>query len=79
KFNPRSYFGKQIKIEEKSPDEILPEIILGVEPKNYYFDVTPAKYISKIISELGIYTPTRFVNEIIKKLPLDWFEKYLKD
>jgi len=54
--------GSEIVIEERSPDEvtciggvrIAPE---GVEVLNPSFDVTPAKYITAIITEEGILTP----------------------
>ena len=54
--------GDQIEIEERSSDEvtefrgvqIAPE---GVEAFNPGFDVTPAKYVSAIITEAGIARP----------------------
>ena len=54
--------GDQIEIEERSSDEvtefrgvqIAPE---GVEAYNPGFDVTPAKYVSAIITESGIARP----------------------
>ena len=54
--------GDQIEIEERSSDEvtefrgvqIAPE---GVEAYNPGFDVTPAKYVSAIITEAGISRP----------------------
>ncbi|HHV29093.1 S-methyl-5-thioribose-1-phosphate isomerase [Acetivibrio mesophilus] len=62
--------GKQIPIEERSPDEIThikgvriaPE---GVNVKNPAFDVTPNKYISAIITDKGIIYPP--YNENIEK------------
>ncbi|MHA1380675.1 MAG: translation initiation factor eIF-2B [Candidatus Helarchaeota archaeon] len=77
KFNPRSYFGKPIIIEEKSPNEILSQNIPGVEVKNFYFDITPSKYITSLITEDGIFTPMQFIRSVIKELPLNWFKKYL--
>ena len=54
--------GAEIIIEERSPDEVTciggvrvaPE---GVEVLNPSFDVTPARYITEIITEEGILTP----------------------
>ena len=62
---------KQIPIEERDPEEI--SIIEGLDKnnirtkvkivpegsicKNYAFDVTPAKYITKLITEKGIIDP----------------------
>lgn len=77
KFNLRSYYSSDVIIEEKLPNEILSEEIPGVEPKNFYFDITPANLISYIISELGIFPPKQLVQQIIKKVPVNWFKKYL--
>jgi|TARA_B100001971_G_scaffold214153_1_gene250140 translation initiation factor eIF-2B subunit alpha/methylthioribose-1-phosphate isomerase len=62
--------GNEIPIEERNPDEVLfisgiriaPE---GSTAKNPAFDVTPAKYISGIITEKGIVKADK---EEIKKL-----------
>jgi methylthioribose-1-phosphate isomerase len=55
--------GDAIPIEERNPDEVT--TIFGkvriaptnVEVANPAFDVTPAKYITGIITELGIFKP----------------------
>ncbi len=73
-FNCKS--GKDIPIEERSEDEVLffegvedskiKKIRIapaGVKARNPGFDVTPAKYITGIITEKGIFKP-----EEIKKL-----------
>jgi methylthioribose-1-phosphate isomerase len=62
--------GKDIPIEERSPDElrrfgrkiIVPE--KGTRIFNPAFDVTPHRYVSSFITEQGIITPT-----YIKKIP----------
>ena len=54
--------GAEIIIEERLPDEVTciggvrvaPE---GVEVLNPSFDVTPARYITAIITEEGIWNP----------------------
>jgi methylthioribose-1-phosphate isomerase len=54
--------GDYIQIEERSPEEvttiggcrIAPE---GVDVKNLAFDVTPAKYVTRIITEKGVFKP----------------------
>ncbi|MHB0877998.1 MAG: S-methyl-5-thioribose-1-phosphate isomerase [Anaerolineae bacterium] len=54
--------GLSIPIEERSPDEVLyvgceriaPE---GVQAANPAFDVTPARYISGIVTEVGVLRP----------------------
>jgi len=54
--------GEKISLEKRSPDEITqingkriaPK---GVEVYNPAFDITPAKYITAIITEKGIHRP----------------------
>ncbi len=55
--------GAKIPIEERSPQEVLQFAGVPVAPKesparNPAFDVTPAKYISGIITERGILKPS---------------------
>ena len=81
-FDINSKTGNDIQIEERSEDEILyisgidennemkkiriaPE---GSSAKNPAFDVTPAKYVTGIITEKGIITPAE-----------EEFEKFVKD
>ncbi len=73
--------GKQIKIEERSQDEVLYQTGLdkngninkilvcspGSEALNLAFDVTPAKYISGIITEKGIILPEEELIREIKR------------
>lgn len=59
--------GKQIVIEERSPEEVTcigKERIApkGTKVKNPAFDVTPARYITGIITEKGIYKPRKLGN-----------------
>ncbi|HOY33047.1 MAG TPA: S-methyl-5-thioribose-1-phosphate isomerase [Bacteroidales bacterium] len=77
-FDPDCISGKQIPIEERSPEEILYQTgpdqegnmhrILVCSPDspamNPAFDVTPAKLITKIITEKGIINPDK--NDIKK-------------
>jgi methylthioribose-1-phosphate isomerase len=67
--------GKDIPIEERSPEEVLyisgrectvriaPE---GINARNIAFDVTPHKYISAIITEIGAFNP-RDIKKLSKK------------
>ncbi len=59
--------GEKIKIEERNPDEV--RYVQGklvslknVEVRNPAFDVTPAKYITAIITEKGIIYPPYLKN-----------------
>lgn len=59
--DPTTLSGKHIPIEERHPDEVRRVRKEAIAPNdvncyNPAFDVTPAKLISAIITELGIYT-----------------------
>ena len=54
--------GDEIEIEERPPSEVtefrgIPVAPEGVEAVNPGFDVTPAKYVSAIITEAGVARP----------------------
>ena len=49
--------GADIPIEERDPAEVLPQPIEGVDVWNPAFDVTPARYVSRIVCERGAFKP----------------------
>lgn len=49
--------GSQIIIEQRSAQEVLRDPIEGVDVYNPAFDVTPARLITRIITENGVYEP----------------------
>jgi len=54
--------GDEIEIEQRSPSEVtefqgVPVAPEGVEALNPGFDVTPARYVSAIITEAGVARP----------------------
>ena len=51
--------GSLITIEERSPEEVLPKPIDNVDVWNPAFDVTPAQYITAIITEAGVFEPVK--------------------
>ncbi len=61
KFAPRTVIGELIDIEERGPDEVLPEAVRKTLPnvtvRNPAFDVTPAEYIDLIVTEAGAIPP----------------------
>jgi ribose 1,5-bisphosphate isomerase len=61
KFAPRTVIGELIRIEERGPDEVLPEELAKTLPnvtvRNPAFDVTPAEYIDLIVTEAGAIPP----------------------
>lgn len=51
----RTRWAENVKLlEEKEPGEVLESPIAGVTVRNFYFDHTPYKLISKIITERGV-------------------------
>ena len=68
KFSKTITDGSRVPIEERSIDEIIaPGKLKGVKVRNPVFDLTPAKYISYIITESGEVTPAS-VFEFIKTI-----------
>jgi ribose 1,5-bisphosphate isomerase len=57
---------KKIVIEERNPNEIYREHMKTLEVKNPAFDITPLKYVKRIICEKGIMTPGEFLKLKIK-------------
>ena len=55
--------------KDKNPKEIVNRPLDNITPINYYFDLTPLKYLTGIITEKGILTNTE-LNTYINKLPL---------
>jgi methylthioribose-1-phosphate isomerase len=76
--DPKCPSGDQIPIEERSPDEVLYAYGLldtgkfgrvrvgpaGSTARNLAFDVTPARYITAIITEKGIFKPDRILDAL---------------
>ena len=56
--------GSGIVIEQRSPSEVLPEPIEGVDVWNPAFDVTPARYITRIITEKGAFLPEELASRV---------------
>ncbi|MFW9945302.1 MAG: hypothetical protein ACFFDX_00580 [Candidatus Odinarchaeota archaeon] len=80
KYNLLSHYGYEVKIEEKPIKEVYnkkkKQKLLKVH--NYYFDITPPQYIDGVISDLGILPVKKFIEKVKDKLPIDWFESFIK-
>jgi ribose 1,5-bisphosphate isomerase len=72
KFSPDTIMGDLVEIEERSPDEVMPEAarFKHVKVRNPGFDVTPADYIDIICTEAGAIPPE--MSYIIIKDKLGW-------
>ncbi len=79
KYNLKSHYGKEVIIEEKPTKELYSEEsqkeLLKIH--NYYFDITPTKYITGIISDLGILKMEEFLKLAKENLPIGWYEDFL--
>ena len=79
KYNLKDHYGKEVIIEEKPTKELYSEEsqkeLLKIH--NYYFDITPPKYITGIISDLGILKMEEFLTLTKENLPIEWFEEFL--
>lgn len=60
---------KKVKIEQRNFEEIWKTMNKKIKVKNPAFERIEAKYITAIISELGILSPKKFVKEVRKAYP----------
>ena len=56
--------GSGIVIEQRDAREVLPQPIDGVDVWNPAFDVTPARYITKIVTEKGAFSPEELAAQL---------------
>ena len=57
KISPRTWSGDLAQLEEKEAEEVLEQPIKGVRVRNFYCDHTPARLVTKIITEQGMMGP----------------------
>ncbi len=56
-------FRKSFEIEERAAEEIARLRIKNLEIRNPAFDITPWKYVSRIITDEGIFTPKKILKK----------------
>jgi len=66
KFDPDTVFGFEEKIEKRAAKEIWSRHPKGVQISNYVFEKIDPNKITGIISELGVFKPEAFVEEVRK-------------
>lgn len=66
KFDPMTVFGFEEEIEKRAAKEIWKNPPKGVKVSNYVFEKIDPKKVTAIISELGVFEPTAFVEEVRK-------------
>ncbi len=72
KFDPATILGYKEPIEERDPKEVIdPKELPGAKIRNPAFDVTPPRYITGIVSELGVLTPHAFVSTLSQQKHID--------
>ena len=67
--DPARATGAQIPIEERAVSEVLPQLIAGVDVWNPAFDVTPAEFISRIVTECGAFPPSELLSGLSRAFP----------
>lgn len=79
KYNLKSHYGQEIIVEDKPTYEVYSKRIKKklLHVHNYYFDITPSKYLNGIISDLGVLTIQEFLDEVKSAIPLEWFKSFL--
>lgn len=81
KFNPQTYCGELIEIEERDIFEVISEEdykkLKGLKVKNPAFDVTPPEFIDLIVTEKGIIAPQAAILVLKETYGLGLFEKEL--
>lgn len=53
KISPHSWSGDLTQLEEKEATEVLEQPIPGITARNFYFDRTPARLVTDVITEQG--------------------------
>lgn len=56
--------GADVPIEHRDPSEVLPEPMEGVDVLNPAFDVTPARLVDGIVTERGVFEPSRVTDAL---------------
>lgn len=69
KYDPLTEFGFEEPIEKRKAEEVWNKIPKGVEVTNTAFEAVEPEYITGIISELGVYAPQTFTEEVKKNYP----------
>ena len=75
KFDYDSVFGFDEPIEERSSDEVWKNPPKNVTIDNHAFEIVEQNNMTGIISEIGVFSPNVFVNQIFNKY--DWISKDL--
>ncbi len=73
KFDVKSYLGMKVELEEKNGSEIV-EDLTGVSIRNPYFDITPPKLVTRIVTNERSFKPSEISSYMERlKAYLEWF------
>jgi eIF-2B alpha/beta/delta-like uncharacterized protein len=68
KFSKTATYKQPVKIESKPPSEIINQSkLVGADIRNVYFDITPPKYITRIVTEKGIFFPNELHEHVLAR------------
>lgn len=69
KFDPKTVFGFDEPIENRGREEVWADAPKNVTIMNPAFEIVKPELVSSIISELGLYKPEMFIEEVRHKYP----------
>ncbi len=69
KLDPASVFGFDEEIEQRNPHEVWDNSPKNITILNPAFEIINSDLITGIISEIGVYKPALFVNEVQERYP----------
>ncbi len=69
KFDPEGIYGFEETVEKRGPEEVWKNPPKGVKIENPTFERINPDLVTAIISELGVYQPEAFVEEVRKAYP----------
>jgi len=76
KFDALAIMGNMTEIEQRSPDEVWKKKLKNLKIKNPAFDIIDKKDITGIISEMGVLSPSTFMNQLLIVYP--WIKNKIK-
>lgn len=69
KYDPMTVFGFEEPIERREAKEVWNKPPKGIEISNLAFEVVEPELATGIISELGVYSPATFIEEVKRNYP----------
>ena len=67
KFDPKTIFGFDEEVEKRGREEVWPKAPKSIKIENYAFEKIDPNLITGIISEIGVFKPQLFIEEITSK------------